>query len=66
MARLFRLADYSLNHLHFVPEEISCTSKNRKWGIPCKAQTFTDPNMKSRIRSEKDRKGISSTLHDPR
>ena len=30
MALLFELADYSLNQLDCVPEEISCTSKNRQ------------------------------------
>ena len=34
MALLFELADYLLNQIDCVPEEISCTSKNRQWGIP--------------------------------
>ena len=61
MAILFELADYSLNQVNCVPEEISCTSKNRQWGIPSEAQTFRDPIIKSRIK-----KGVSSTLYDPR
>ena len=66
MALLFELVDYSLNQLDCVPEEISCTSKNRQWGIPSKAQTFKDPIIKSPIISDSVKKGVSSTLYDPR
>ena len=66
MALLFELADYSLNQLDCVPEEISCKSKNRQWGIPSEAQTFKDPLIKSSIRSDNDKKYFSSTLYDPR
>ena len=39
---------------------------NRQWGIPNEAQTFKDPIVKSPIRSDSDKKGVSSTLYDPR
>lgn len=65
MALLFELADYSLNGLSTVPDEISCTSKSRQWGIPSELQTFKDPIMTSPVRSNNN-KGISCTLYDPR
>ena len=34
MALLLEVADYSLNQLKSVPEEITCTSRLRQWGIP--------------------------------
>ena len=45
MALLFELADYSLNQLREVPEEISCTSKLRQWGIPVKSSKSKEPVM---------------------
>ena len=33
MALLFKIADYSLNQLECVPEDISCTSRLRQWGV---------------------------------
>ena len=47
-------------------EEISCTSKNRQWGIPSETQTIKDPIIKSPIRRDKDKKGVSSAFYDPR
>ena len=66
MALLFELADYSLNQFNCVPEKISCTSKNRQWQIPKEAQMFKDPIIKSPIRSDSDRKGVSSILYNPK
>ena len=66
MVLLFELANYSLNQVDCVPEEILCTSKNRQWGIPSEAQTFKDPIIKSPIISDSDKKGVSSTLYNPR
>ena len=40
MVLLLQLADYLLNQLDSVQEEISCTSKNRQWGIPSEAQNI--------------------------
>ena len=62
MTLLFELADCSLNQFDCVPEKISCTSKNRQWRIPSEAQMFKDPIIKSPIRSDSDRKGVSSIL----
>ena len=66
MPLLFELADSPLSQFDRVPEEISCKSKKRQWGIPTESQTFKDPIMKSPIRSDSDKKGVSSTLYDPR
>ena len=66
MALLFALADYSLNQLDCAPEKISCTSKNRQWGSPSEAQTFKDPIIKSPIRNDSDKKGVSPTLYNLR
>lgn len=66
MALLFEIADYSLNGLSVVPQEISCTSKSRQWGIPTGNKKFNEPIMASPIRNTNDTKGISSTLYDPR
>ena len=45
MALLFELADYSLNQLCEVPEQIACTSKLRQWGIPGKSSNAKEPVM---------------------
>lgn len=66
MALLFELADYSLNQLEQVPEEISCTSKLRQWGIPGEKSTIKEPVMSCSIIKTYGKKGISCTLYDPR
>ena len=66
MALLFELADYSLNQLCEVPEEIACTSKLRQWGIPGKSSNAKEPVMNLTIHKQYDKKGISCTLYDPR
>ena len=48
MAVLFELAEYSLNQLDRVPEEISCTSKIRQWGgggVPGEKRSAKEPIM---------------------
>ena len=49
MALLIELADYSLNQLNEVPEEIACTSKLRQWGIPSKHCNVKEPVMNKTI-----------------
>ena len=62
MALLFELADYSLNGLIKVPEEISCTSESRQWGVPSENKCFKDPAMTSPIRSGGDKKGLTPSF----
>ena len=40
MALLFEIADYSLKCFTDVPQEVSCTSQARKWGIPSESDSF--------------------------
>ena len=61
MALLFELANCSLNLLQTVPEEISCTSKNRSWGIPSENIHNKDPVMNLPVKHKGD-----YTLYDPR
>lgn len=65
MALLFELADYSLNQLKHIPDEISCTSRLRQWGIPGET-CIKAPVMKTTIQKEPSKRGISSTLFSPR
>ena len=66
MALLFEIADYSLNGLKFIPEEIACTSRLCQWGIPGKKSAPKAPIMSTVIQKCPDKKGISSTLFEPR
>ena len=67
MALLLELADYTLNQLDCVPEQIASTSKNRQWGIPSEAKIFRDPIIKSPIRSDSEKKvQLGSTLYERR
>ena len=66
MAFLLELAEYSLNSLSTVPKEIACTSQLRKWGVPGNKETVKAPILKTSIHKSFDKKGISSTLYDPR
>ena len=61
MALLFELADYSLNLLQCLPEEVACTSKNRSWGIPSKNIHNKDPIMNLSVKHKGE-----CTLYDPR
>ena len=63
MALLFELADYSLNQLNEVPEEIASTSKLRQWGIPSQSLKAKEPVMNLTIHKKYDKKGISCTLY---
>lgn len=68
MALLFELADYSLNELKLVPEEVACTSKNRQWGVPSDKFKYPKAVMStslSRTGEDLDIKGITCTLYDP-
>jgi len=65
MALLFELADYSLQQLKVVPQEVSCTSKKRAWGVPTDKQKYALPIMLTKVTGDKN-KGISTTLYDPR
>lgn len=65
MAFLLEVADYSLNQLPNVPEEISCTSRLRQWGVPGEVSNKA-PVMDTVIQSQTTSRGISSTLYDPR
>ena len=66
MALLLELADYSMKFLKKVPTEISCTSKQRQWGIPGEKNISKAPIMSSTIKRENNKRGIYSTLYDPR
>ena len=65
MALLFQIADYSLHLLQTIPDEVSCTSKKRQWGVPADKQKYPLPVMSTKVIGEK-KKGVSSTLYDPR
>ena len=65
MALLFEVADYSLNQLKSVPEEISVTSRLRQWGVPGEVH-LKSPVMATTVYKNVGKRGISSTLYDPR
>ena len=65
MALLFELADYSLQQLKVIPQEVSCTSKKRVWGVPTDKQKYALPVLSTKVTGDK-RKGVSTTLYDPR
>ena len=65
MALLLELADYSLNEFQTVPEEIACTSRLRQWGVPGES-LYKAPVMQTTVQKQTTKKGISSTLYDPR
>ena len=58
MALLLELADYSMKFLKKVPTEISCTSKQRQWGIPGEKNISKAPIMSSTIKRENNKRGI--------
>ena len=66
MALLLELADYSLAQLTTVPEEIACTSRLRQWGVPGEKSTPKSPIMETVVKKLPTKKGISTTLYDPR
>ena len=66
MALLLELAEYSLNSLSVIPEGLACTSQLRKWGVLGNKEAVKSTVMKTSIHKNVDKKGISSTLYDPR
>ena len=67
MALLFELAEYSLSLFENIPEEISCTSRLREWGIVShKTKTTKNPIIFTNIHKFEFKRGIKSTLYDPR
>ena len=66
MALLLLLADYSLQDLKSVPEEVSCTSQSRVWGVPGVANFKYKSSVMESVIHRSDKKGIQCTLYDPR
>ena len=66
MALLFEIADYSLYEMDAVPEEKSCTSRARNWGIPGEKDFPKEPIMSTTVQRQLSRRGINPTLYDPR
>lgn len=67
MALLFEIADYSLKGHKMIPHEVACTSRTRQWGIPGKSiQAPKAPIMATTIQKLPSKRGISSTLFEPR
>nr|XP_047142939.1 uncharacterized protein LOC124817168 [Hydra vulgaris] len=62
MALLLELADYSTKFLKKVPTEISCTSKQRQWGVPGGKKRYKAPIMSSIVKKENNKRGIKSTF----
>ena len=63
----FKLAECSLNLLENIPEEISCTSRLREWGIPSyKTKTTKNPIIFTNIHKFEFKHDIEPTLDDPR
>jgi len=50
MALLLEIADYSLNQLSTVPEEISCTSRMRQWGVSGEHSRPKSPVMETVVK----------------
>ena len=65
MALLLEVADYSLHNLPEIPTEVSCTSRLRQWGVPGKSKSQA-PVRQTTIQKSVDKKGISSTLYNPK
>ena len=66
MALLFEIDDYSLHQLISIPEEKTCTSMTRWWGVPSANSTAKQPIMDTTIRKNPNsKKGITCTLYNP-
>ena len=65
MALLLEVADYSLNQLQNVPEEVACTSRSRQWGIPTES-SMKAPVMSTVVQKKPTKKGIQCTIYDPK
>ena len=66
MALLFEIANYALKGHVTVPEEVSCTSGLRQWGIPSSHKKFHEPIMNTTVAKLGSNRGIKPTLYDPR
>ena len=66
MVLLFEMADYSLKGLTEVPQEVSCTSQARKWGISGEYDSFKEPIMSKVVCKYINKKGVNPILYDPR
>ena len=67
MALLFEIAEYSLKGLKIIPKEIPCTSRIRQWGNPLNVdQAPKAPVMNTTVQKLPSKRGISTTLYDPR
>ena len=64
MGLLFEIADYALHQLSKVPEEISCTSRLRQWGVPGEKYIPKSPIMQTVVKKLPTKRGISNTLYD--
>ena len=58
MALLLELADYSLNQFTTVPEEISCTSRLRQWGVPGGNSRPKSRVMQTIVKKHVSKKGV--------
>ena len=66
MAMLYKIADYSLHSLKYVPLELACTSKIRQWGVPGEKYYRKAPVTETIIQKREKSRGITCTLYDPR
>ena len=51
MALLLELAEYALNQLTTIPEEMSCTSRMRQWGVPGQVP-YKSPVMETTVQKQ--------------
>ena len=66
MALLLQLASFSLTGITTVPDKVACTSMARQWGIPGEKDSKKAPVMSTSIQKDPSKRGIVSTLYDPR
>ena len=66
MALLLEFAEYSLQGLKEIPKEIACTSRIRQWGVPGKSSSYKAPVASTTVQKSVRKRGIISTLYDPR
>ena len=72
MALLYEIAEHSLNQLTEVPQEKTCTSVLRKWGVPGNKEVEKETVMRTTLTSTEKKgipipkKGIPPTLYDAR
>ena len=66
MELLFEIVDYFLHQLSTVPVEISCTSRLGQWGLPGEKYSPKTRRKQTVVKKLPTKRGISSTLYDPR